>query len=65
MRANNPLLHSDITASIVDSFFAVHKDLGFGFREYVYSRARCSGSWSQKGTSRSMRAIVKSRLRPC
>ena len=33
------LLHGDVTASIIDSFFAVHKELGFGFREYIYSRA--------------------------
>jgi len=39
MRANKPLLHGDITASIIDSFFVVHKELGFGFREYVYTRA--------------------------
>ena len=39
MRTNKPLLHSDLTASIIDSFFDVHKELGFGFREYVYSRA--------------------------
>jgi GxxExxY protein len=39
MRANKPLLHGDTTASIIDSFFAVHKELGFGFREYIYSRA--------------------------
>ena len=39
MRANKPLLHGDITASIIDSFFDVHKELGFGFREYIYTRA--------------------------
>ena len=38
MRANKPLLHGDITASIIDSFFEVHKELGFGFREYIYTR---------------------------
>jgi hypothetical protein len=32
MRANKPLLHSDITASIIDSFFEVHKELGTGQR---------------------------------
>ena len=31
MRVNKPLLHGDITASIIDSFFDVHKVLGFGF----------------------------------
>jgi len=39
MRPNKPLLHGDITASIIDSFFEVHKELGFGFREYIYTRA--------------------------
>ena len=39
MRANKPLLHGDITASIIDSFFEVHQELGFGFREYLYTRA--------------------------
>ena len=39
MRANKPLLHGDITASIIDSFFEVHRELGFGFREYLYARA--------------------------
>ena len=39
MRANKPLLHGDITASIIDSFFEVHKELGFGFPEYIYTRA--------------------------
>ena len=39
MRATTPLLHGDITASIIDSFFEVHKELGFGFREYIYTRA--------------------------
>ena len=39
MRANKPLLHGGITASIIDSFFEVHKELGFGFREYIYTRA--------------------------
>ena len=28
MRANKPLLHGDIPASIIDSFFEVHKELG-------------------------------------
>jgi hypothetical protein len=35
VRANKPLLHGDITASIIDSFFEVHKELGFGFRKSV------------------------------
>ena len=39
MRANKPLLHGEITASIIDSFIDVHKELGYGFREYIYGRA--------------------------
>ena len=39
MRANKALLLGDITASIIDSFFEVHKELGFGFREYICTRA--------------------------
>jgi GxxExxY protein len=39
MRSEKPLLHGDITSSILDSFFAVHRELGFGFREYIYTRA--------------------------
>ena len=39
MRANKPLLHGEITASIIDSFIDVHNELGYGFREYIYGRA--------------------------
>ena len=39
MRSEKPLLHGDITASIIESFFEVHRELGFGFREYLYTRA--------------------------
>src|SRR5215510_13014673 len=39
MRSEKPLLHGDITSSIIDSFFDVHRELGFGFREYLYTRA--------------------------
>ena len=39
MRANKPLLHGDVTASIIDSFFEVYKELGYGYREYIYTRA--------------------------
>ena len=39
MRANTPLLHGAITAAIIDSFFEVHKELGFGFRESIDTRA--------------------------
>ena len=36
---DKPQLHSEITSSIVDSFFEVHRELGFGFRAYLYARA--------------------------
>jgi len=39
MRSDKPLRHGEITSSIVDSFFEVHGELGFGFREYLYARA--------------------------
>ena len=39
MRSEKPLLHGEITSSIIDSFFEVHRELGFGFREYLYARA--------------------------
>jgi GxxExxY protein len=39
MRSREHLLHRDITSSIIDSFFDVHRELGFGFREYIYTRA--------------------------
>jgi GxxExxY protein len=39
MQSEKPLLHGDITSSIIDSFFEVHRELGFGFREYIYTRA--------------------------
>jgi GxxExxY protein len=39
MQSDTPLLHGEITSSIIDSFFEVHRELGFGFREYLYVRA--------------------------
>jgi len=38
LRSDKPLLHGEITSSIIDSFFEVHGELGFGFREYIYAR---------------------------
>ena len=34
-----PLLEATLTHSVIGAFFEVHRSLGFGFREYVYSRA--------------------------
>lgn len=33
------LLAADITGSILDSFRDVHRELGFGYREYIYALA--------------------------
>jgi len=33
------LLHSAITGAIIESFYEVHRELGFGFRELIYSLA--------------------------
>ena len=49
MRSDTPLLHGEITSSIIDSFFEVHGELGFGFREYIYARA-WNDSSSRRGT---------------
>ena len=38
MRSEKPLLHGDITSAIIDAFYEVHGELGFGFREYLYAR---------------------------
>jgi hypothetical protein len=34
-----PLLHENVTKSIIDAFFAVYNKLGFGFLESVYCAA--------------------------
>jgi len=39
MHSDKSLLHGEITSSINASFFEVHHELGFGFREYLYTRA--------------------------
>jgi GxxExxY protein len=33
------MLHEEITHSIIGSCFDVHRELGYGFREYIYVRA--------------------------
>ena len=33
------LLEEELTHSVIASFFDVHRELGFGFREYIYSLA--------------------------
>ena len=37
--ARSPCSMGEITSSIIDSFFDVHAELGFGFREDLYARA--------------------------
>ena len=36
---NDGLLHREITGKILDAFFQVHYELGFGFIESIYSKA--------------------------
>lgn len=36
---NDGLLHREITASILEAFFQVHYELGFGFLESIYAKA--------------------------
>ena len=33
------LLHEELTRSVIGSFFDVHRGLGFGYREFIYSLA--------------------------
>ncbi len=33
------LIEADLTGSVIGAFYDVYNELGFGFREYVYSRA--------------------------
>src|SRR4051794_9643132 len=33
------LIHGALTGSVIESFYDVHGELGFGFREYIYARA--------------------------
>ena len=37
--AINTLLQADITDKIIGAFYAVHRELGFGFLESVYAKA--------------------------
>ncbi|HVX40953.1 MAG TPA: GxxExxY protein [Gemmatimonadaceae bacterium] len=37
--SNDGLLHREITSSILESFFQVHYELGFGFLESIYAKA--------------------------
>ena len=64
MRSDTPRLHGEITSSIIDSFFDVHGELGFGelgfgFREYLYARAlerlliEKGRAWSPSAANRS------------
>ena len=33
------LLEADLTRSVIGCFFDVHRELGFGYREYIYALA--------------------------
>lgn len=39
IRREGGLLEERLTHSIIGAFFAVHRELGFGYREYIYSLA--------------------------
>ena len=39
IRRPDGLLEEKLTHSVIGSFFDVHRELGFGFREYIYSLA--------------------------
>ena len=39
MRTPLALLHAATTGAIIESFYEVHRELGFGFRELIYSLA--------------------------
>src|SRR6476620_9778759 len=38
-RRRGHLLYETITRAIIDTFRDVHRELGFGYREYIYSLA--------------------------
>jgi GxxExxY protein len=38
-KQGRPLLEAPTTSSILDSFRDVHRELGFGYREFIYSLA--------------------------
>jgi GxxExxY protein len=38
-RKHEPLLHGDVTQTILGAFYAVHTELGVGFLEAVYANA--------------------------
>src|SRR5690348_7087447 len=35
----SPLLEEHLTHAVIGSFFTVHRTLGYGYREYIYSLA--------------------------
>jgi GxxExxY protein len=39
MNSNSQLLEGGLTNSVIGSFFDVHRELGFGYREYIYALA--------------------------
>lgn len=39
MNNKRHLLEAELTGSVIGSFFDVHRELGFGFREHIYALA--------------------------
>jgi GxxExxY protein len=39
MNSKTQLLEAGLTDSVIGSFFDVHRELGFGYREYLYALA--------------------------
>ncbi|HWH51435.1 MAG TPA: GxxExxY protein [Gemmatimonadaceae bacterium] len=38
-RTSLPLLHGELTSSVIGAFYEVHDELGFGYREHLYALA--------------------------
>lgn len=38
-KGRDQLLEAELTRSVIGSFFDVHRELGFGYREYIYALA--------------------------
>ncbi|MDE3173140.1 MAG: GxxExxY protein [Gemmatimonadota bacterium] len=60
-----PLLHAELTRSVIGGFFQVHRELGFGFREHIYALA-LERELSQRGheVAREVHTLVYFRGKP-
>jgi hypothetical protein len=50
MNSNSQLLEGGLRNSVIGSFFDVHRQLGFGYREYIYATLQlfsylCATTW--------------------